>query len=388
MAILACLLLVSSCARFDDTAAEAEWTPRAEPTAAQGPQPELPESGGEGSIPGNPGTPPPRTSYPPPDGCTDHDPAVIATCLDSVVAVAAFPGDGSKPTALAAERRSGRVLRVSAGAKPETFAKLSVTPTGDGGLTGLSLSPTYAEDQLVFAYITTATDNRVVRFGQGQEPKAILTGIPKGRKNNRGALGRDGSGALLVATGDAGRPGAAKDPRSLAGKVLRIDGLGKPAEGNPTPGSAVIAAGLHAPGGLCTAADGSRSWVTDRGPDADALYRLTPGRPLSEPTWRWETKPGVAGCADWTDMISVATTSAKRVENLTLSRDGSATGKPQSTMDGKDGPSFGRLSGMDLLNERLAVVGTVNKDGGKPGSSDDRVVVIVRPPADGDGGKD
>ena len=51
------------------------------------------------------------------------------------------------------------------------FAKLDVQAAGDGGLTSLALSPSYVEDQLVFAYITTASDNRVVRFAKGQAPK-------------------------------------------------------------------------------------------------------------------------------------------------------------------------------------------------------------------------
>lgn len=386
--LAAVVLALPGCARFDDTAADSQWQPAPELTPEQGPQPELPESGGTGgTIPGIPGSPGPSTSIPPPDGCTDHDPAVIATCLDTVSAVAAFPGDGSQPTALAAERKSGRILRVSANSKPSSFAKISVDATGDGGLTGLALSPTYHEDQLVFAYVTTAKDNRVVRFAKGQEAKPVLTGIPKGRTGNRGALGRDASGALLVATGDAGDRSAAADPKSLAGKVLRINGIGDPAEGNPTPGSPVISGGLHSPGGLCTAVDGSRSWVTDRGPDSDALYLIKPGKRLDTPAWRWESKPGVAGCADWTDMIMVATSTAGNLQNLSLSQDGAITSKPQVTLDDKDGRTFGRLSGVDFINEQLGVVSTVNKDGGKPISSDDRVVVFAHPPDSG-GGRD
>ncbi|MGH3948051.1 MAG: PQQ-dependent sugar dehydrogenase [Pseudonocardiaceae bacterium] len=390
MAIIAIgVLLLPGCARFDDTAAGgAAWQPAPELTPEQGPQPELPEVGGTGS-PGQrpPGRSAPQTSIPPPEGCTDHDPAVIGTCMDTISAVAAFPGDGTEPAALAAERTSGRILRVTEGAKPSPVAKLTVDADGDGGLTGLALSPSYHEDQLVFAYITTAEDNRVVRFAAGQEPTPVLTGIPKGRTGNRGALADDGKGFLLVATGDAGDPGAAADPKSLAGKVLRIDGTGEPAPGNPTAGSPIIASGLHSPGGLCTAPDGSRSWVTDRGRDSGALYRLEPGEPLGTPAWRWEDKPGIAGCVDWSDMVGVAMSTAGNMQNLSIADDGSVTSKPQVIFDGKASRGFGRLSGMDLLNEQLAVVGTVNKDGGRPVSSDDRVIVIARPP-DAGGGKD
>ena len=98
------------------------------------------------------------------------------------------------------------------------------------------MSPTYGEDQLVFAYVTTATDNRVLMIAPGDAPRPIVTGIPRGSTNNRGALALDNQGALLVATGNAGDP-AAGNPTSLAGKVLRIDVDGQPAAGNPHPGS-------------------------------------------------------------------------------------------------------------------------------------------------------
>jgi hypothetical protein len=43
---------------------------------------------------------------------------------------------------------------------------------------------------------------------------------------------------------------------------------------------------------------------------------------------------------------------------------------------------------MDAVNEQVSVVGTVNKDGGTPLSSDDRAVVIVPPTGGGPGGPD
>ncbi len=78
----------------------------------------------------------------------------------------------------------------------------------------------------------------------------------------------------------------------------------------------------------------------------------------------------------------VATATAGNVQNLSLNADGSFTGKPTITLQGPQG--FGRLGGMDMLSEQTAMAGTVNKaTGGKPGSSDDRVVVIQRQPAGG-----
>jgi hypothetical protein len=186
---------------------------------------------------------------------------------------------------------------------------------------------------------------------------------------------------------------AVADPNSLAGKVLRIDTSGKAAAGNPN-GALTVAAGLHAPGGLCASADGGRVWVTDRLADKDALYRVQAGQPLTTPAWTWPDKPGVAGCADFVDSIGfveVAASVAANLQNVPVSKEGAVTGKPQISLDGKTGKppeTFGRLAGMSMINPQLAVAGTVNKDGGTPVSSDDRVVLITPATSGGGNGKD
>ena len=391
LALVACgCLLLAGCANFNDTAAGQTFGPAPQLTPQAGPKPQLPQIGGgqAGDAQGNA----PRSSQtpiPPPQGCKDFDKAVIATCLDTVTAVAGLPSDGSNAAALAGERKSGRIMQVATGKDAVEFAKLTVDATGDGGLTGLALSPNYTEDQLVFAYVSTATDNRVVRIAKGQQPKPVLIGIPKGTTGNHGAIVADGQGALLVATGDAGNPAAAADANSLAGKVLRIDSAGKAAPGNPTAGSLIFASGLHTPGGLCKSSDGSRFWVTDKASDKDVIYRLQAGRPLSVPAWTWPDKPGVSGCADFTNYIAVSTSTAGNIQNLPIAPDGSVSGKPGVSNDGKTSPTYGRIGGMSMITPDLAVAGTVNKDGGTPVSSDDRVVLIVRnQSAPGTTGKD
>ncbi|GAB3907488.1 hypothetical protein GCM10029964_105770 [Kibdelosporangium lantanae] len=132
--------------------------------------------GGGGGGGGAPRTP--STAVPPPQGCKDFHDSVIGTCMDTVDAVAPYP-NSDPPSGLVGERRSGRVMQVRAGEDPTQLTKLPVDTTGGGGLTGLALSPTYGEDQLIYAYITTATDNRLVRFTQGDSPKPVLTGIPR-----------------------------------------------------------------------------------------------------------------------------------------------------------------------------------------------------------------
>jgi glucose/arabinose dehydrogenase len=193
---------------------------------------------------------------------------VVATCLAPVTAIAVLP---DARTALVAER-TGRVLRVQHGVDPVLVTTVPVDTTGGGGLTGLVLSPAYAEDRLVYAYATTPTDNRVLRLAPGEEPKPVVTGIPRGDRDNAGALGTDGKNALLVATGSAGLP---PDAASQAGKLLRIDTLGRPAPDNPDPASAIYSPGLQAPAGVCVGS--ATIWVTDRTRARDVIYRAGPG---------------------------------------------------------------------------------------------------------------
>jgi glucose/arabinose dehydrogenase len=384
--VLGGVLLTSGCATFADQPPTESWSPQQELTPQGGPEPQVPGQGqpGEGSPGGGGGSRP--TEIPPPQGCTDYNPVVIATCLDTVAAVAALPGDGQDPTALVGERRSGRILRVKSQTTPAVVATVPVDGSTDGGLTGLALSPTYAEDQLIFAYVTTASDNRVVRIAPGDVPKPIITGIPRGATNNRGALALDHSGALLLATGDAGNPQAAGDLSSLAGKVLRFDPTGQPAAGNPTPGSLVVASGLRAPGGVCTSVNSAGGWVTDRAATQDVLYKLDLGKPLTSPAWTWPDRPGVAGCASTSDGVIVVMSTAGNAQRLPVAADGTFSGKPEITLDKEQG--FGLLGGLDAVNDQVAVAGTINKDGGTPVSSDDRAVVIAVTPTGGSGGPD
>ncbi len=70
----------------------------------------------------------------------------------------------------------------------------------------------------MYAYISTPTDNRVIRIADGDVPKAILTGIPKGAAGNTGALIFTSPTTLVVLTGDAGNPAMAADPSFAGGQ--------------------------------------------------------------------------------------------------------------------------------------------------------------------------
>ena len=360
---LLAVALLAGCAALPEFAerGSGQWRPKPEIGPQADLQPQVPRS--PGSPGGAPDSPPGE-----PEGCDDPDPAVVATCLAPVSAIAVLPGGQS---ALVAER-TGRIVRVEQGVPPVEIATLAVDAAGDGGLTGLVLSPSYVEDELIFAYVTTSTGNEVVRFAPGDSPKPVVTGIPRGASNNAGALGLDGTGALLVATGDGGDPAADTDPGSLAGKVLRVDTSGAPASTNPDPGSPVVASGLRAPGGLCTDPLTGTSWVTDTDTDAggDVLRRVVPGQPLGAPAWTWRDRPGAAGCVVAQGRVQVALTDRAAMFVLGLGPDEQFVGEPRTVPL----EHYGRVSAA-AIGPGSAVVwlGTVNTEGDAPIASDERV---------------
>jgi hypothetical protein len=359
---------------FPDRAA-GPFHPKLEVGAEAGPRPEIPGPSREERGPSIPGQPSPG----PPQGCTDPDPQVVATCLEPISALVVLPG--ATPVALAAERTTGRILQVQRQRPNQEVAVLAVDPAGDGGLTGLALSPSYAEDELIYAYVTTPVDNRVVRIAPGDLPKPVLAGIPRGATGNAGALAVDSQGMLLVATGDAGNPAAAADPQSLAGKVLRIDTFGHSAPGNPA-GSKMLVSGLHAPGGLCIDPLTKELWITDRLPAHDLLYRVHPGHPLGRASWTWPGDSDAAGCVVMLGHIQVVFASGAPMFALGIGPGSTFIGPPlQIPLE-----RYGRISAAALSPEgRVLWLGTVNKTGGKRISSDDRVFILPDPVGPGGG---
>jgi len=373
-ALLAATAL-AGCAQFPDEH-PGVWKdqPSLEPQA--GPQPSIEQPP---PPPPPPGQPMPPQPPPVPAGCVDPDPAVVATCLGPVGAIAVLP-DGQ--SALVGERDTGRVLRVAKDAEPVEVARIPVDASGGGGLTGLALSPSYAEDELFYAYASTGGQNEVLRVAPGDRPKPVLSGIPQGSSGNAGALLDDGQGALLVATGNAGDPANAQNPASLAGKVLRLDGFGHPAPGNPDPASPVVSSGVSDPGGLCGSATGG-VWLTDRGPVRDELHQVQPGSPLGSPVWSWPDRPGAAGCAASPSMVVVAFSDAAALYLLTPGPGGTITGEPTKLME----RTYGRFAAAASSPDGKLWLGTANKAGGQPVPSDDRVLRID-PPSGGAAGKD
>ncbi|EOM76224.1 PQQ-dependent sugar dehydrogenase [Rhodococcus rhodnii] len=363
VAVSAAVLVAAGCARFDDSASS-PFTPEPADAPIGEVQPESPPA---------PTTTPEQNTPPGPLGpCEDADPSVVATCLEPTGGLVVLH-DGE--TALVAERTTGRILRVAQGSEPVETARVDVD--SGGGLLDIALSPTYEEDRLIYAYVATASDHRVVRIAPGDVPKPVLTGIPRGGEANSGGLAFAGPGELMVATGDAGDPAAAADPSSLAGKVLRVRAL--------TPGTSerpeIVTTGLAAPGGVCTE-PGLATWVTDRGALEDRLMRIGSDGAVAGSVWTWPDRPGVAHCAAAGGVVAVSLEHGRALAALGVDGSGAVTTAPGLLAQNR----YGALSGAAVSPTGEIWAGTVNKLAADPTPTDDRVVKI--PPPSGGGGFD
>ncbi|GMA89037.1 hypothetical protein GCM10025868_42870 [Angustibacter aerolatus] len=192
----------------------------------------------------------------------------VATGLDVPWNVAPLP-DGSG--ALVSQRDTGVVSLVAPrGGRVRQVGRVAVTSGGEGGLLGLALSPSFSKDHWVYAYYSTARDNRVVRMqyagGRLGGTHLLLSGIPRGSRHNGGGLAFSPKGMLYVSTGDSGDSALAQRRGSLAGKVLRMHPDGRRPTSNPF-GSYVWSVGHRNPQGLAFDADG-RLWATEFGNNA------------------------------------------------------------------------------------------------------------------------
>lgn len=329
----------------------------------------------------NPSTPSQPTPTP------QRNPAVVATHLTAPVGVALLP-DG---TALVGERTTGRIVQVQPvpGRKVKTIRVLHGLDThGDGGLLDLAVSPTYAEDDLVYAYITTRTDNRVVEFTLHGPVTNVFTGIPKGPFDNTGRLmfGRDGD--LYIGTGDAGRSRSAQRPDSLAGKILRVSDIGTAAHGNPIRHSPVWTSGHRVVDGLCTGAPRNAVFEVETGAPgrSDEVNVVEPGNyygwPTPTPTEHnplatlpeADTSPG--GCAMLDGQLWVTSLDGQALLAAPIK---GASGPPLlGTFQVLLHKTYGRLRTVVAAPDGALWLTTSNRDGhGHPVPADERVIRYV-----------
>jgi len=291
--------------------------------------------------------------------------------------------------ALIAERDSAQILRITAGGGGAQVVGTvpNVDPAGEGGLLGLAASPN--QDGWVYAYHTSPSDNRIVRFpaNSPQNAQPVLTGIPRGTIiHNGGRIAFGPDGMLYAATGDAGVTANAQNLNSLAGKILRMTPEGTVPPDNPFPGSLVYSLGHRNVQGLAWDAQG-RLWASEFGANSlDEVNLIQPGGNYGWPTCEGRCNPPNSGFIDpqvvWTTAeaspsgaafanghLFVAALRGQRLWVVPLA--GDQAGTPFAELTGQ----FGRLRTVEVGPDGWLWVATNNRDGrGNPAPSDDRVL--------------
>jgi glucose/arabinose dehydrogenase len=370
IAALAAVALLAGCSGSDDKPADARTWVQKQEIPVPGIRPGLP-GGDTGTLPA-PGGPDGQSSIPPGGTRPQQDPNVVAEKLDVPWGLSLLP-DG---TALVGERPTGRIVQVQPRRAPVHQVKQL---TGIQALLGIAVSPSYDEDGLIYAYVTTATDNRILRFTLDGQPTAILTGIPRGAEHNGGRIAFGPDGHLYIGTGDTGDPRLAADKHSLAGKILRVSIFGKPVQNNPDPKSAVYSSGFTDVSGLCWN-DAGTMFATDLGSRAEEADIVKPGRNYGrggqDPvlTWRHGSM-GPGGCAVVDFGLFVGGLEGKQISGIPLDAQDNP-GNPEPLVQNR----YGRIRTVVAASDGALWATTSNRDGhGKPVRADDRVLRINPP---------
>ena len=311
--------------------------------------------------------------------------SVLASGLEAPWGIAFLPSG----EALVTERDSARILRVPAGGgTPAEVQRLSeVDGDGEGGLLGIAISPSYAKDQLVYVYYSTGADNRIARMKLGRPPQPIVTGIPRSGIHNGGRLVFGPDGYLYAGTGDASSSGRSQDRTSLGGKVLRMTADGKPAPGNPFPGSLVWTYGHRNVQGLAFDAAG-RLWASEFGQNRfDEVNLIQAGKDYGWPTVEgasedprfqaplvtWPTSDASpSGVTIAGSTLYVAALRGERLWRVPL--EGDRTGTPTAALQGE----YGRLRAAQVAPDGSVWILTSNRDGrGDPAGDDDRILRLT-----------
>ena len=328
---------------------------------------------------------------------------IVASNFDLPWSMVRVEGDFGTASTFVSERDTALVKEVGDDGSVRVVGTVpGVQPGGEGGLLGLAVhtgrnaeSDTEEPAPLtswLYAYTTTATDNRVIRMPLSGAPgsyslgeaEPLLTGIAKAGNHNGGRIKFGPDGMLYVTSGDAGIPGTAQDPGSLNGKILRLTPDGDIPADNPDPASWVYSLGHRNPQGIAWDGDG-RLWAAEFGQNTwDELNLVEAGKnygwPVVEgigndtdyvnPVYQWATSEASPSGLLWTNnTLFLAALRGERLWGIQAS--------PESvSANAYFGGEFGRLR--DVIERPDGSVWILtNNTGRTPRDGDDKIIEVA-----------
>lgn len=193
--------------------------------------------------------------------------------------------------------RFGRVSRVNpqTGQQQVLLTLSDCQASGESGLLGMALYPSFADTPWVYLVYTYLTGNsireRLVRYtysetgGQLSSPSVLLNDIPGNTTHNGSRLLFLPDRSLLMTTGDAQIQSAPLSIQQLPGKVLRMRPDGSVPADNPFPGNLVYTFGHRNAQGMFLHPLHGKVFISEHGPTTDdEVNVLTPGGNYGWPT--------------------------------------------------------------------------------------------------------
>ncbi|MDF2444521.1 MAG: hypothetical protein JWR01_2724 [Subtercola sp.] len=283
------------------------------------------------------------------------------------------------------------------------------TSAGGGAATSGAAGGGTAPTTYLYAYLTTATDNRVVRMPLVGSPGSfslgavsdVLTGIPKASNHNGGRILFGPDGMLYITAGDANQSVNAQRVESLSGKILRVTPAGAVPADNPFAGSPVYSIGHRNPQGIAWSSDGTmyaaefgqNTWdelnVITPGanygwPDVEGLGDGAPGGTLdgfTNPIVQWTTdEASPSGLTMVGGTLFLAGLGGERLWSITPSGDSPALSSTLVTQYYQG--TLGRIRDVVTTADGTGLLlVTNNTDGrGSPQAGDDRLVRVALSP--------
>ena len=297
--------------------------------------------------------------------------------------------------------RGGAVRIIDGELLPDPVLRLNVG-SGEGGLLGIALDPSFAENRRVYLYYTYGllAQNRVSVFTETERglenEQILLDNIPGHWIHDGGRIAFGPDGMLYVTTGDAANTALSQDVSSLAGKILRLEPDGRIPPDNPFPDSPVYSYGHRNPQGLDWDVSG-RLVATEHGPsgergrahdeinviesganygwpmvigDEHAEGAVGPALHTGNQTWAPSGAAFYRGdIKEWDGMYMVAALASRSLVAV----------DPESwTVQGMHLQEYGRLRDAVMGPDGALYVLTSNRDGrGAPSPGDDFVLRVV-----------
>jgi glucose/arabinose dehydrogenase len=175
-----------------------------------------------------------------------------------------------------------RVIQPNGTLLPAPFATVNpVFNTGEAGLLGIALDPSFSSNNYVYVYYTyrdtgSFTHGHIVRYtasgNTGTSPRDIFdvtSSAPNTVYHNGGYIKFGPDGKLYAMVGEFHQGQQAQNQTSMTGKMLRMNADGSVPSDNPFPGSLDYAFGIRNSFGFDFDSSNNRIIATMAGPSSD-----------------------------------------------------------------------------------------------------------------------